>query len=55
MIHIDLFDRCRSRNQREHLLSVRVEVNGQLVIGRLVRLLVLQPGDGAVLVHGGGR
>lgn len=33
-----------------------MEVNGQLVvIGSLGGLLVLQPGDCAVLVHGGSR
>lgn len=42
--------RCRSR--RQHLLSSCVDVMGQLVvIGHLV--LILQPGNGAVLVHGG--
>lgn len=53
MIDVGLYlcgGRCRSR--RQHLLSSCVDVMGQLVvIGRLV--LILQPGDGAVLVHGG--
>lgn len=36
-------------------MSCCMEVNGELVVGRWEGLLVLQPGDGAVLVHGGSR
>lgn len=53
MIHIG-FDLSRGRCWRwgQDLLSCRVEVAGQLVVTPGLRgVLVLQPGDGAELVH----